>query len=100
MDVIEVISVETSELGHESQIEIQPQEEHGANKLSNLAHVEEYFGELFEEISCPQVTTLNLPSYLTSLSIAITFYRQTEIERARLQGIIDKQRKEIEKRDN
>lgn len=52
-DVIEVISVEMSEEGHGSQTEIQPHEEHGADRLSNLAHVAEQFGEPIEEISCP-----------------------------------------------
>lgn len=50
---MEVISIKTLEEGHESQTKIKSQEEHGADRLSNLAHVAEQFGELVEEISRP-----------------------------------------------
>lgn len=60
----------------------------------------EQFEEPIEEIPHPKVTTNRPPSSLTSLSIALTFYRQWEIERARLHEIINKQQREIEKRDN
>lgn len=86
----EVIFVETSELGHGSQKESKPQEGHEAERLSNLAQIAEQFEEPGDKILIPQVTIHRLPSCLTSLSVALTFYRQWEIQKARLQGIIDK----------
>lgn len=97
-DSIEVISMETSEEG--SPTDVETQKEDDVDRLSNLAYVAEQLEKLVEEIPQPKVTPIRPPSSLRSLSISLTFYRQWEIERDRLQGVIDKQQREIEKRDN
>lgn len=56
--------------------------------------------EFIEKIPRSKVGPIRTPSSVTSLSIVLTFFRQWEIEKDRLQGIINKQQKEIEKKDN
>lgn len=70
----------------------QPEENMGNMPIQNE--------EVIEEIPWSKVGPIKTPSSLTSLSIALTFFRPWEIEKDRLQGIINKQQKEIEKKDN
>lgn len=76
--------METSKLGHDSHKESKSQEGHETERLTNLAQIVEQFEEPSDKILSPQVTSHSLPSCLTSLSVALTFYRQCEIEKARL----------------